>query len=251
MKLTLLERPTPKTAKDFKTQLEKGLNELKGELTASVTLDGFSKNGWAQVAVTGEDSEILGELVANKFGRALTTHRELEVPGVYQASITNINTGGMRCDIGLGNEDLAYTISTGTLLAQLADGKEIQLRQLVECYCLYPGVKISIRTSRQDDKIEPWLSDEYMAKLSGWVTSGLDRVLVFDCYKHEVESAILDAHLTRDVLTIEPVTLTVQAIKCKLGTDAVGLIPKLGRILRRQILRPFQPRKIAKICRPW
>jgi hypothetical protein len=34
------------------------------------------------------------------------------------------------------------------------------------------------------------------------------------------------------------------AVVCKLGTDAAGLIPKLGRILGRAVLSVFNPRRI-------
>jgi len=37
------------------------------------------------------------------------------------------------------------------------------------------------------------------------------------------------------------------AIVCKLGTDAVGLIPAVGRFLRTATLAPFSPRKIRQI----
>jgi len=252
MKLTILERPTELTAKDFKVRLEKKLELLKGELTASLAVVGFSTSGWAQVNITGADSEIVAHLVSNKFGTAVTALREIQSPGVYPAVIETSNERGLKFDVGLGAELLDCTIPTRTLLVQLADGKTIRLRQLFECYSLYPGVRISVRfTGKGDSGIEYWLSDEYLDHLSRWVKSGLDRILAFDCYLEDAESAVLNAHLTRDVVAIEPVTLSLQTVVCKLGTDAVGLIPKLGRILRRHKLTPFQPKKIEKICRSW
>jgi hypothetical protein len=35
-------------------------------------------------------------------------------------------------------------------------------------------------------------------------------------------------------------------ILCKLGTDAVGLIPKLGRYLPEAVLVPFSPKKVLE-----
>jgi hypothetical protein len=37
-----------------------------------------------------------------------------------------------------------------------------------------------------------------------------------------------------------------QVVLCKLGTDAVGLIPKLGRYLKSAVLVPFSPKKILE-----
>jgi hypothetical protein len=252
MKLTILERPTALTAKDFRVRLEKELGELKGELTASLALDGFSPKGWAKIRVTGEDSEIASELISSKFGLAHTELREIEVPGLYQAEITGSNERGLKFDVGLDSGGLNCVIPASNLIAQLADGKPIHLEQVIECYCLYPGVRISVRVAgTKDNEIEAWLSDGQIDRLARWITTGLDRIQAFECYRQEAESAVLKTHSSRDVIAVEPISLTLQSIVCKLGTDAVGLIPKLGYILRKQKLRPFLPKKIIGRCRPW
>jgi hypothetical protein len=251
MRVTILEKPTPLTAKDFSFRLESQLKELKGELAASTKFEGFSRTGWATVQVTGEDSEIVTALISNRLSLAHTELREIEVPQVYDAQITGPHGGGLQFDIGLGAQSVAI-LPTTTLQAQLADGKALPLAQLIECYCLYPGEKISIRTTRKsNDEIEAWLSDRQMDILSRRITSGLDRIEIFDCYNDEAEAAVRMTHLSRDVIAVEQVTLTLQSIVCKLGTDAVGLIPKLGRVLRKQKLKPFLPGKIVDRCRPW
>lgn len=252
MKLTILERPTALTAEDFRVRLEKELEELKGELTASLALDSFSQRGWAQIRVTGEDSEIVSELISSKFGLAHTELREIEVPGVYEAEITGSNERGLKFDVGLNSGDLNCIIPTSNLIAQLADGKTIHLGQLIECYCLYPGVRTSVRFARtKENEIEAWLSDRQIDRLARWIATGLDRIQAFECYRQQAESAVLKTHSSRDIIAVESITLTLQSIVCKLGTDAVGLIPKLGHILRKQKLRPFLPKKIIGRCRPW
>jgi hypothetical protein len=252
MKLTILEHPTTSTAKDFKARLEAELEQLKGELNASVALDGFSRTGWARIDVAGEDREILTELITRKFGLAHTDLREIEAPAVYVGQIVGSGEKGLKFDLGLEGGDVDCTILTSTLMAQLADGKPIPLRQLADCYCLYPGVRAGVRiASKSDHTLEGWLSDNFVDAIGDWVTTGLDRIQVFDCFKKDAESAVLRAHLSRDVIAVDSMTLTLQSVVCKLGTDAVGLIPKLGRLLRNQTFRPFLPKKIIGKCRPW
>ena len=252
MRLTLLERPTQLTAKDFRARLENELRELKGELAADLTFEGFSPNGWAQVDVSGEDDEIVAQLVANKFSLAQGSAQDSETTGVYDAEIRRFTETGLSFDFGLGPDNLNHTILTHNLQAQLADGKSIPLREVVDCYCLYPGMRISVRiAARDNDKAECWLSDEQIDRFSRWVTSGLDRIQAFECYRREAEAAVLNMHLSRDVIAVQPLTLTIQSIVCKLGTDAVGLIPKLGHGLKKQKLRPFLPKKIISRCRFW
>jgi hypothetical protein len=253
MKITILERPSEITARSFNQKLEKALDELKTELNATTNLDGFTSNRWARIGISGEDSEILAELIINEYGLAHTDLREIEAPGVYESIITGSNTQGLEFDVGLEKpRHVNCSVPASHLIAQLADGKNIQCREIIEDYCLFPGVRLSVRITRKtDSEIEAWLSDSQIERLSGWITSGLDRIEAFDCYKQEVEAAILKANLSRDIISADRITLTVQSITCKLGTDAVGLIPKLGSVLKRQKLSPFIPKRIAARCRPW
>jgi hypothetical protein len=252
LKLTLLERPTPLTSKYFKANLEKYLTELKGDLTATVTFQGFSRTGWSQIDVTGADAEIVTYIISSRLGIAQTRQDELELPQVCDAQITGPDARGLKFDVGLDSQSVTPIIPVGHLRAQLADGKPLPLAQLVEYYCLYAGEKISVRiTTKVDNVIEAWLSDPQVELLSHRITSGLDRIEAFDCFKYDADSAVTKAHLARDVIAVERETLTLQSIVCKLGTDAIGLIPKLGHVLRKQKLQPFLPRRIVSRCRPW
>jgi len=253
MKITILERPSEITARTFKQRLEKALDELKTELNATTNLDGFTSNRWARIGVSGEDSEILAELITKEYCLAYTDLREIDVPGVYESIITRSNAQGVEFDVGLEKPGhVNCSVPASHLIAQLADGKNIQTREIIDDYCLFPGVRLSVRVTRKtDNQIEAWLSDTQIERLSRWITSGLDRIEAFDCYRQEVEAAIIKANLSRDIISTDQITLTVQSIVCKLGTDAVGLIPKLGSVLKKQRLRPFIPKRIVARCRPW
>ena len=48
-------------------------------------------------------------------------------------------------------------------------------------------------------------------------------------------------------IKIESLGVLEQVVLCKLGTDAVGLIPKLGRYLKSSVLVPFSPKKIVAV----
>jgi hypothetical protein len=252
MKLTLLEHQTTSTSKNFQARLAEELGRLKGELDAAVSLHIRSSSGWVQVEIAGEDSEIVTQLITNKFALAHTDLNDIEPQRNYQAEIIGTSGRGLNFDVGLGSGHIECVVPTSNLNAQLTDGKNMPLRHVVECYCLYPGMKIGVRIAgKTDQEIEGWLADSFIDRLDDWIKTGLDRILAFECFRKEAESSILKTHLTRDIIAVDPLGLTVQSIVCKLGTDAVGLIPKLGQILRNQSLKPFQPKKIKSRCRPW
>ena len=253
MEITVLERPGKLTSKAFDQNLQKALMELKSELTAVTRLIGFSGNGWARIELSGKDSEILAELISNKFCRAIADIQEIETGGIYDGTVNGVSSAGLEFDVGIERPSgLRCAIPIGNLRAQLADGKAISCLDLIEDYCFFPGLRISVRiTTKSPDEISGWLSDSQLDRIYDWIATRLDRIQVFDCYKEEVESGIVRANLSRDIIAVEPITLTMQSVVCKLGTDAVGLIPKLGSALPRRVLKPFIPRRIMARCRPW
>jgi hypothetical protein len=72
----------------------------------------------------------------------------------------------------------------------------------------------------------------------------LDRLIILGAAAGSVRRAVEVSRHFRDVVTIEALGLFEHAVLCKLGTDAVGLIPAIGRILRTAAMAPFSPRKI-------
>jgi hypothetical protein len=75
----------------------------------------------------------------------------------------------------------------------------------------------------------------------------LDRLIVLGAEFRDVERAVKISKHTRDVVRVEQLGLLEHGVVCKLGTDAVGLVPRLGRFLRSATLVPFSPRKIKSL----
>lgn len=255
MKLTILQKPGRFTAKNFNSNLEEALGKLKGELSASIKLEGFSPSGWALVDIAGEDFEIVSELVSRQLGQARTDLGRVELHGVYDGIVAKTLRDGVEVDIGISEvEPSNVRITAATLRAQLTDGKSVPAEEIARFYCLLPGNRASVRITDMDpsrDMVEGWLSDSELESLKSWVLTGLDRIQVNDCFRQEVESAVRKARIERDIVAVEAVTLTTQSVVCKLGTDAIGLIPKLGGVLKGRRLSPFVPRRILAQCRPW
>jgi len=230
------------------------LLDLTGELSASAKLAGFSANGWAEVDIEGEDSEILQEIVSRRFGRAQTILGQVEAQGNYSGIISDVGDG-LNADIGVEKPgQIKVGIGLRALRAQLCDGKPLPAKQIAECYCVYPGWGLSVRITRMEPAariLEGWLSDSQIQLFSDAMASRLEQIRVFDCTRQRLESALRRANLERDVISLESSTLTTHSVVCKLGTDAIGLIPKLGSVLRKSELRPFLPKRILADCRQW
>jgi hypothetical protein len=254
MQITLLQRPGRVSPEDFDAALDECLSSLKGDLSASTKLIGFSGNGWVKIDIDGEDSEILQEIISRELSRAQTDLAQVETQGNYSGIVRDVGAD-LEVDIGIERPaPLNVSISLRALRAQLCDGKPLSGKEIAEYYCIHPGGRLAVRiTNLEQDarRLEGWLADSQIEFFSELIASRLERVQVLNCTRQRLELAIRKIRLERDVISVEPSTLTTHSVVCKLGTNAIGLIPKLGSVLRKSELKPFIPKRILTKCRQW
>ena len=253
MKITLLQKKGKVEERDFQNQLETTIRNLIGNLSATATFSSFTKDGWAILTVNGDDTEIVSELLAQNLGTIREGASEAELHGIYRGVVESISSSGLAVDIGIERpRPTLINVKLSTLQAQLADGQKSPTKRITEAYCIFPQTPITIRITHSSlEEIEGWLADSQISHFSWWITSGLERIQVYNCLPTHLDFAIRKTQLERDIVSTEQLSLTVQSIACKVGTNAVGLIPRIGSILRKSELKPFIPRRIEEECRPW
>lgn len=252
MKITLLQKKGNVEEKDFRSQLNTAIRKLTGNLLATVTFS-YTNQGWTTLSVDGEDAEVVIELLSRTFGVASMDASKTERYGNYRGVVKNISASGITVDIGIERPKPTFVnVKLSSLQAQLADGQKISSRRIANYYSISPETPISIRvTLISPSEIEGWLSDSQISLFSRWIVGGLERILVFNCLPTQLDFAIRRVQLERDIVTSEQLSLIVQSIVCKFGTNAIGLIPRIGLILRKSELKPFIPRRIQEECRTW
>jgi hypothetical protein len=253
MKVTLLQRKGTVEEKEFRNQLNTAIRKLVGDLSATATFSSYTNRGWTTLSVSGEDSEVVVELLSRAFGVASVDVSKTELHGNYRGVVQNISTSGLAVDIGIERpRPTLVNVKLSSLQAQLADGQRISSRQIAEYYSIFPEMPTSVRvTLISPSGIEGWLSDSQISLFSRWITGGLERIQVFNCLSNNLDFAIRSTQLERDTVSSEQLSLTVQSLLCKYGTNAIGLIPRIGSILKKSELKPFIPRRIQEECRTW
>jgi hypothetical protein len=158
------------------------------------------------------------------------------------------NKDALTVDVGVSSPRIIdAVIPLQRLQAQLADGRKVALSKLVELFGLCENLPLQVRVSRIDSasgRIEVELTEHQVEQYAGWVHSLLDRLLVVGSSRDEVEVAVKRTGLFRDVVQVDSLGFFEHAFVCKLGTDAAGLIPKIGRVLRKSGLTVFSGRRI-------
>ena len=140
-----------------------------------------------------------------------------------------------------------------TLQAQLGNGRSFSLGQLNDLFCFHVNLPLEVKVvsdvSSESESIEVALSEAQLSQITSWINSYLDRLIVLGALFSEVEDAIKKSGHVRDVIRVESLGLLEHAVLCKLGTEAKGLMPKLGPMIPHARLTPFSPRKIREFVK--
>jgi len=135
-------------------------------------------------------------------------------------------------------------VSVVVLRGQFGAAKDAPLKAICEAYGIAEGLPISVKvTEMEAEGLKAELSPELVVKFKSWQQSLLDRLIVLRASKELVATALERAHLERDVIDVEQLGFFEYALTCKLGTEARGLIPHVGRYMRNAVFVVFNSKK--------
>lgn len=230
--------------------LEPALSSLLEGLRVEARVLGKAGRGWVQVEVSGEDEAVALRYLDQRLGLAPVSLPNLKKSSEVRGRVLPAEEGaeGLPVDVGVFSPRICdASIPLGTLASQLAGGRALPLRGLLGLFCLRENLPLSVRVvSIREEAVEAELSKGQLLTLERWVRSNLDRLLVLGAPLTAVERAVGASGHARDVAAVEPLGLLEQSVVCKLGTDAAGLIPRLGPRLPHATLAVFSPRKIQR-----
>jgi len=233
--------------------LETMLSFMCKDLNIQIEVKSQTTRNWIQIEVTGEDESVALRLLDREIGLAPASTGDVRKFSTLRGKVINSDksTVELHVDVGVFAPTICdAVIPLPNLQAQLADGKNLPLQRLTKLFCLhdFAPLHIEILADLNTEKgvWEAELSEAQLSQFSGWLRSNLDRLVVLGASHREVEEAVERSRHFRDVLKTETLGLYERAIVCKLGTDAVGLMPKLGPYLRHAYFAPFSPRKIKE-----
>jgi len=233
---------------------QSAISSLYMGLKVRAKFEGENQRRWVRVEVSGEDEAIALQLLDREMGLAPVSLDKVERFSTLRGRVISSEKGETELvvDVGISSPKVCDTIvSLQRLQSQLADGKKPTLPSLIRLYCLVDymplRVKIVEKGDAKDGLMEAELSESQLSQFSDWIRSSLDRLVVLGAWLRDVERAVAVSRHGRDVVRIESLGLLEHAVVCKLGTDAVGLMPKLGPHLPAAVLVPFSPRRIRQV----
>jgi hypothetical protein len=233
-------------------QAEGNLKSVLKPLGVRVDVSRANAGGWIKVSISGEDEKVALHYLAEKIGICPIELEKVGKFSTFRGFITHAqqNRSELRVDVGVfAPENVEASIPLHRLQSQLGDGK-LALAKLAELFGLRENLPLDVRITDVDlqkRRVEAEFSDRQQSLFSDWIRSMLDRLLIVGASYSEIRSAIGRAQTDRDVVKIEPLGMFEHAVVCKLGTDATGLIPKIGKNLERAVFTVFNPRNIIRL----
>jgi hypothetical protein len=209
-------------------------------------------NGWIQIAFSGEDENITANYLASEFGFCPIDLEHVERFATAKGYvIANEEKAEELCvDIGVFSPKIVYaTIPLSHLQTQLVDGRKIALEKIAELFAICDNLPLTVKmlsVNMDKERIEAIMSERQLDRYENWRKSLLDRLIILGSSSYEVELVLDKADLRRDVIDVEPLGLFEHALVCKLETDAAGLIPRIGKMLRYSKFAVFNPKKILE-----
>jgi hypothetical protein len=212
-----------------------------------------SKTKWVQIELSGEDETIATNYINKIFGAcpvSVENAKAMESLNGYISQVDS-NKQELRVDIGVFEPKVAQAVlSVASLQTALVNGKKFTLQQIAELFGLAEGVPVSVKVNWEhssEEELSAELSEEQIVKLVSWQMSLLDRLIILGTSKETVTEVLERTHLGRDVIDVEALSAFDFALTCKLGTDATGLVPRMGRYMRGTVFVVFNADKLMAL----
>lgn len=248
--ITLLE----KVYGPFNSQIfQAKLTSLCKGLLVKAEVIGKTNRGWLRIELTGEDQKAAIEFLNREVGLAPENIAKVKKFSTFKGKVISIDEREEKliADIGVESPHICdAAIPLERLQAQLADGKELSLQQLTQLFCLFNHVPLHVKIIEDakpaHKQVKAELSNAQISKFDQWINSNLERLIILGATEAQLKHAIKISGHKRDIIKTETLGLLEHTVLCKLGTNAVGLTPKLGPYLPAAILTPFNPQKIQQ-----
>jgi hypothetical protein len=229
-------------------QIGEALKAPLEELEVEVKILGTVAGGWVQVELSGEDEEIATNYLTQKVRLCPSSLDNVKKFSTLKGYIQKIGKTELTVDVGVFQPEIVHaTVPLLHLQNELVDGRKLALKKIAELFGFFEGLPLNVEVKdvyMEESRIDAELASKQIRKYTVWRESLLDRLLVLGSSLHEVEKTIKHARLDRDVIDVEPLGPFEHALTCKLGTDAAGLIPNIGRNMKNARFKVFNPKTL-------
>jgi hypothetical protein len=229
--------------------IEKTIHSYFKNLDVDEIILGINDADFLQISISGEDKKIANKYLIDKIGLCPENIDKIHINSILDGRISKFHGNSkVFIDIGvLKPYFIPAIISLEKLREQLIPINKPSLKTISALFGLTIDLPISIKIIniiKEKRYIQAELSKKQISLFDSWKKSLLDRLIITGASHNQIKKALNLNKLSKDVIDIESLALFEQVLTCKLGTDARGIIPKIGGILKNSQFTVFNPKKI-------
>ncbi len=234
-------------------QVDNSLKTIFEGLDVDAKVAGVNTGRWVQVTLSGEDEAVATNLLRREIGFCPENLQNIKKFDTFKGYIVGLGKSPdtLQVDVGVFQPEIVpAVISLQHLQSVLSDGRKLALKKISELYGFCDNLPLNVKIisiDREKNRIDVELSNVQLRRFTVWQESLLDRLIVLGASRRDVNKMLGYTGLNRDIIDNEPLGLFEYALTCKLGTDATGLISKVGRYLKNARFVVFNPRRIREI----
>jgi len=209
----------------------------------------IGESDWVKVTVSGTDAKVAMRFLDREIGIAPVNMEKISRFSVLNGRVAFSDKGSKTfVDIGIISPEIVYGVfDVEDLRRQLADGRGLTHEKLVRLYSLVDNFPVEIRViSIGESNVGVEFTERQIDLFRSWLSYMVDRLIVLGATNRKVREAVRRANLKRDIIGFESLGTFEQILICKMGTDAAGLIPKIGRRMPKASLSNFSPREVLR-----
>jgi hypothetical protein len=216
------------------------------DLDVKSVLEANPTNKWVHLSLEGEDEVVAASFARKKIGTVPEKLDAVEVGAELKGYVAKIDEsrGQLMVDVGVYQPNVTLAmVPLATLRSQFATSKDSTVKTITEAFGIGEGLPITVKVTEKGDSLKAEIAPELVEKLKSWQQSLLDRLIILRANKELVDEALERTHLERDVIEVEQLGFFEFSLTCKLGTEARGLIPRVGRYMRNAVFIVFNSKK--------
>lgn len=235
MELIISERIAGVEKKEGKKEAYEIIRDITSGINVTLESLNFNEQGWVEIKFSGDDSDLLIELLRREFGIAPAVLSKIDVGDILRGFIVEINKKYLKLDIGIFSPEYKYGLySLFRLQSQLLDGLKFSMEKAINQFCFHEGMPLEIRVVKvNDDGIDLELSDEQINYLKEWERIPVERIIFLNSLSKNIHNAVRMAKVDMDIMKKEKKGLTTHILSCKIGKKADGVISEIIPFLKR------------------
>ncbi|MCW4006485.1 MAG: DUF2110 family protein [Candidatus Bathyarchaeota archaeon] len=230
-------------------QLSQVFSGMFDELDVTVTIKGTVNSKWVLLSLEGEDEQIAQNLLDREAGTCPGKVENLKKFSIQKGYVTPIkDKADLFVDIGVFEpKTVLAKISLKHLQKHLTNGEELPLQKIAAQWGITENLPLQLKilnADPQENTVEAELAPKQIIQYHNWRDSLLDRLIILGASKTQIDIAVEQEYLNRDIINTESLGLFEHALVCKLGTDAAGIIGRIGKRLRKAKFAVYNPKKL-------